>query len=67
MAGTLEQTLEQKVEHRFGMWDTNGDGLLTGDEFLSAAQRVLEAYGASDDAPEGKAVPVRTLLIAPWR
>lgn len=56
MAGTLERTLEQKVEHRFGMWDSNGDGVLTEDEFIGAAQRVLDAYGASEDSPKGKAV-----------
>jgi Ca2+-binding EF-hand superfamily protein len=52
MAGVLEQ----KAEHRFDMWDTNGDGILTEDEFLRVGQGVLDAYGTSEDSPKGKAV-----------
>jgi Ca2+-binding EF-hand superfamily protein len=56
MAETPERTLEQKVEHRFSMWDTKGDGVLTEDEFVGAAQTVLDAYEESQDSPKGKAV-----------
>src|SRR5882672_11982931 len=52
MAGTLEQ----KTEHRFDMWDTNQDGVLTEDEFLRVGEQVLGAYAASPDSPKGKAV-----------
>ena len=52
----MDSTLEQKADHRFGMWDTNGDGVLTEDEFLGVAQHILDAYGASPDSPKGKAV-----------
>jgi Ca2+-binding EF-hand superfamily protein len=52
MAGVLEQ----KAEHRFDMWDTNGDGILTEDEFLRVGQGILDTYGTSEDSPKGKAV-----------
>jgi len=52
MAGVLEQ----KAEHRFDMWDTNGDGILTEDEFLRVGQAILDTYGTSEDSPKGKAV-----------
>ena len=52
----MDSTLEQKADHRFGMWDTNGDGVRTEDEFLGVAQHILDAYGASPDSPKGKAV-----------
>src|SRR5260370_14213884 len=52
MAGVLEQ----KAEHRFDVWDTNGDGVLTEDEFIRVGQGILDTYGASEDSPKGKAV-----------
>src|SRR6267154_1233304 len=52
MAGALHQ----KAEHRFDMWDTNGDGVLTEDEFVRVGQGILDNYGASEDSSEGKAV-----------
>jgi len=52
MAGALHQ----KAEHRFDMWDTNRDGVLTEDEFVRVGQGILDTYGASEDSPEGKAV-----------
>jgi len=56
MTGTLDPTLEQKATHRFDMWDSNNDGILTEDEFLRVGQGVLDADGTSEDTPKGKAV-----------
>jgi len=49
MAGVLQQ----KAEHRFDMWDTNEDDILTEDEFLRVGQGILDTYGTSEDSPKG--------------
>jgi Ca2+-binding EF-hand superfamily protein len=59
-----DSTLEQKAEHRFEMWVTNADGVLTEDEFRGVAQHILDGYGASPESTKGK--PVMERILGFW-
>jgi Ca2+-binding EF-hand superfamily protein len=56
MTDTLDRTREQKAMHCFDLWDSNGDDVLTEDEFLRVGHGVLDAFGASEDCSKGNAV-----------
>lgn len=48
--------INQKIEIRFKRLDTDASGVLTEDDYVGLAQRLLDAYGVSADMPKGKAV-----------
>jgi hypothetical protein len=56
VATTPDVTLDRETTHRFGMWDANGNGVLTEDDFLHVGKEILAAYGVTEDSPKGKSV-----------
>lgn len=48
--------LERKFKKRFSQLDTDGDGFVEREDYISQAQAFLERYGESADSDKGRAV-----------
>lgn len=52
----METAQEQRLRLRFELWDTDGDGSISLDDFVSEAHAIVDALGVSKDSQKGKAV-----------
>lgn len=51
-----ESVLRARFEHRFGEYDTDGDGTVGAADFTARADRLVQALGQSIDGPRAQAV-----------
>ncbi len=47
---------EQRLRHRFEMWDKNGDGTIDRSDWEGEAKRILLAFGESENSPKSLAL-----------
>lgn len=56
MAFAVPDVLARKFDKRFALFDADGDGVLTKDDFEAAAARFLAAFGVPGDSAKGRDV-----------
>jgi Ca2+-binding EF-hand superfamily protein len=52
-------SVDNRLERRFELWDSNGDGVIDRGDYETEARRVLQAFGEHETSPKG-----RTLMHA---
>jgi Ca2+-binding EF-hand superfamily protein len=52
----MSTTTHDRLERRFELWDTNGDGRIERSDWEAEAQRILKSFGTDQDTPRGRAV-----------
>jgi Ca2+-binding EF-hand superfamily protein len=52
----MTSKVQNRIEQRFALWDTNGDGSLDRSDFEAEGKRITQAFGESESSPRGHAV-----------
>jgi Ca2+-binding EF-hand superfamily protein len=52
----MPTTTQDRLERRFMLWDTNGDGRIDRSDWEAEALRILKSFGEDEKAPRGRAV-----------
>ncbi|MFG2288402.1 EF-hand domain-containing protein [Streptomyces sp. NPDC048595] len=52
----ITDALRTEYEHRFSLYDTDGDGYLTAQDFTERARRMADAAGEPPESPKAQAV-----------
>jgi len=52
----MSTTTQDRLERRFMLWDTNGDGRIERSDWEAEARRILKSFGEDEKAPRGRAV-----------
>lgn len=48
--------IDQRLEQRFNLWDSDHDGRVERSDFQAEAERIIQAFGEDADSPRGRAV-----------
>lgn len=52
----MSTTTQDRLERRFVLWDSDGDGRIQRSDWEAEARRILTAFGEREDSPRGGAV-----------
>lgn len=53
---TLTSAQQERLDQRFNLYDTNGDGRIDRSDLHREAQRVVQAFGEPEDSPKAQAL-----------